>query len=78
VIGKEKEEEKVINGYGDYCDKFDVHGSIHLGNVCSIKVPTRHTFYMYSYSSLFLTLHVLGVIAPILRSTTAAFSHRCV
>jgi hypothetical protein len=27
--------------------EFDVHGSVHLGNVCSIKVPIRCTFYMY-------------------------------
>jgi hypothetical protein len=46
--------------------------------VFSIKVTTRCTFYMYFYSSLFLAVHVLGAIVPILRSTTAALSHRCV
>src|SRR5215510_698911 len=30
------------------------------------------------YSSLFLAVHVSGAIAPILRSTTVAYGHRCV
>jgi hypothetical protein len=42
--------------------EFDVHGPVHLGNVCSVKFPTRCTFYMYFHSSLFLALHVSGAI----------------
>jgi hypothetical protein len=26
---------------------FDVHDSVHLGNICSIKRPTRCTYYFY-------------------------------
>jgi hypothetical protein len=27
--------------------EFDAHGSVHLGNVCSIKGPTRRTYYVF-------------------------------
>jgi hypothetical protein len=49
---------------------FDVHGSVHLGNVyVQLKVQLDVIFIGILYSSLFLDLHVSGAIAPILRST---------
>jgi hypothetical protein len=52
-----------------YCIKNKQEGTSDYLAVCSIKVPTRCTFYMYFYSSLSLALHVSGAIALILRST---------
>jgi hypothetical protein len=57
-----------------YCcfTEFDVHGSVHLGNICSIKSPTRCTYYVFFIPLYFLALHVSGAIAPILRSSNCS------
>jgi hypothetical protein len=41
---------------------FNVHGSVHLGNICSIKGPTRCTYYVFFIRLCFLALHVSGAI----------------
>jgi hypothetical protein len=50
----------------------DVHGSVHLGNICSIEGPTRCTYYVFFIPLYFLALHVSGAIAPILRSSNCS------
>jgi hypothetical protein len=32
--------------------EFDVHGSVHLGNICSIKGPTRCTYHAFFIPSV--------------------------
>jgi hypothetical protein len=62
---------------------FDVHGSVHLGNIyvqLKVQIDVLFVFFIPLY---FLALHVSGAIALILRSTgpgapTVAYSHRCV
>jgi hypothetical protein len=63
-----------------YFTVFDVHGSVHLGNVyVQLKVQLDvHGFICILYSSLFLSLHVSGAICTHPQEQkTAAYSHRC-
>jgi hypothetical protein len=63
-----------LNEDNNYKTVFDVHGSLHHGNVyvqLNVQLDV-HVFICILYSSPFLALHVSGAIAPIQGGQTAA------